>query len=59
MGKLIDATGLFEKVSEILDIQVQQITHHHTLLEIIDLLVKEIEAMESYAEILHRELADK
>jgi predicted transcriptional regulator len=52
MGTLIDATKLFEKVSEILDIPVQQLTHHHSLLEVIDLLVKEIDAMEDYVELL-------
>jgi hypothetical protein len=59
MGKLIDATELFKKVSEILDIPVQQLTHHHSLLEIIDLLAKEVEAVDDYVESLHRELADK
>lgn len=59
MGTLIDATKLFEKVSEILEIPTQQITHHHTMLELIDLLVKEIDAMEDYVESLHMELADK
>jgi hypothetical protein len=57
MGTLIDATKLFAKVSEILDIPVQQITHHHSLLEIINLLVLEIEAMEDYVEDVHKELA--
>lgn len=57
MGKLIDATELFKKVSEILDIPEQQITHHHTMLELIDLLVKEIEAMEDYVEDVHKELS--
>jgi hypothetical protein len=52
MGTLIDATKLFEKVSEILEIPTQQITHHHTMLELIDLLVKEIDAID-YVESLH------
>jgi hypothetical protein len=56
MGTLIDATKLFEKVSEILDIPTQQITHHHTMLELIDLLVKEIDSMEDYIADVHDEL---
>jgi hypothetical protein len=57
MGTLIETTELFKKASEILDIPVQQLTHHHSLLEVIDLLVKEIDAMEDYVEDVHKELA--
>jgi hypothetical protein len=56
MGTLIETTELFKKASEILDIPVQHLTHHHSLLEVIDLLVKEIEAMEDYIADVHNEL---
>jgi hypothetical protein len=59
MGTLIDATKLFAKVSEILDIPVQRITHHHSLLEVIELLVKEIGEMEEYVEAVHKALAEE
>lgn len=55
MATLIDANKLFEKVSEILDIPVQQLTNHHSLLEVINLLVKEIDGMEEHLKLLYKE----
>jgi uncharacterized protein YjfI (DUF2170 family) len=56
MGKLIDTTELFNKVSEITDVPVHTLTNHMTLVEVIVLLVNEIEDIDQYNDDLIEEM---
>lgn len=59
MGKLIDTTELFEKVSQFTDVPVKQLTQHLSLVEVIALLVNELEEDEKVIDNLYTELAGR